>query len=852
MEPIAQHKVDGLISQAARFGFLVFAISIITAVFLLTQGAEAAPTSNAANPGMVEFQEVIQPILQKRCYDCHGDGSHKGGVAFDTLKTEDDVLHNPDLWLKLLKNTRAGIMPPPDNPRPTVEEQAAIEKWVKFTAFGVDPKNFDPGAVTVRRLNRVEYHNTIRDLLGVDYNVDVELPLDDTGYGFDDIGDVLSMSTMRLEKFIQAAQTVVDKVVPQAAYVMPVETHDGSEFLSADHDPANKILGRRTGDLMDFFYAQEVSHTFEATMTGDYHIVADVGVDGYLNANALGPQEEMDCKVHIKSDGKELGVNEYFYADFAYFTHEFDVHWEKGTHTISFQLEPVLPMSKKIQGTRGKSDFKVGMIKVLGPADKSGWVHPTNYSRFFPRAVTPDDAAGRRAYAREILSGFASKAFRRPVSDTMLNRLVKTAEQIYTAPGGTFELGVSRAMVAALSSPQFLFHIETVVPPARGDKFALLDEYSLASRLSYFLWSTLPDDELTKLAADGKLRKNLDVAVKRMLADPRSHAFVESFASQWLHSRDVLNVSINEPVVLAREGITNNQELTLDYRQAMKDETVAYFDYVVRNDRSILEFLDSDYIFANTKLAKLYGLTNAVGADMQYVKLDADAPRGGVLTMASTLALTSVPTRTSPVKRGKWILENILGTPVPPPPPDIPALEDSKSKVTGHEPTQREILALHRASPLCSSCHNRMDPLGLALENFNAVGIWRDHELGQPIDADGKLITGETFNGVRELKHVLVTEHKDEFYRTLTDKLLTYAVGRGMEYYDVPTVDKIVENLDRNDGRFSGLLMGVINSAPFQERRLSSNSLTASTKSTMVLTSVNSSQSSESHENASQ
>jgi Protein of unknown function (DUF1592)/Protein of unknown function (DUF1588)/Protein of unknown function (DUF1585)/Protein of unknown function (DUF1587)/Protein of unknown function (DUF1595)/Planctomycete cytochrome C len=839
-----------LILKAARYGCLVFAICVVTGAGRLTQDAQAAATSKPS-PGMVEFQKVIQPILQKRCYDCHGGGSHKGGVAFDTLKTEDDVLHNPDLWLKLLKNTRAGIMPPEDNPHPTVEEQAALEKWIKFTAFGVDSQNFDPGMATVRRLNRVEYHNTIRDLLGVDYNVELELPPDDTGYGFDNIGDVLSMSTMRLEKFIQAGQTVVDKVVPQAAFVMPVVAHDGSDFLPADHDPANKAPGRRSGDFMDFFYAEEVSHTFEATATGDYHIVADVGVDGYLNADPLGQQLPMDCKVHIKSDGKELGVNEYFYADFAYFTREFTVHLEKGTHTLSFQLEPLESISKKVAGTRGKTDFKIGTVKIEGPLDRSGWMHPTNYSRFFPRAVTPADAAGRRAYAREILSPFASKAFRRPVTETMLNRLVKVAEQIYTAPGGTFELGVSRAMVAALASPQFLFHVESVVPPARGAKFALLDEYSLASRLSYFLWSTLPDDELSKLAAAGNLRKNLDTQVKRMLADPRSQAFVESFASQWLHSRDVLNVAINQPVVLAREGVTSSQELTLDSRRAMKDETVAYFDYVVRNDRSILEFLDSDYIFANAQLAKLYGLTNITGTAMQLVKLDADGSRGGVLTMASTLALTSVPTRTSPVKRGKWILENILGTPVPPPPPNVPDLEASKSKVADHEPTQREILALHRAAPLCASCHNRMDPLGLALENFNAVGMWRDRELGQPIDADGKLITGESFKGVRELKHILVTEHKDEFYRTLTDKLLTYAVGRGMEYYDVPTVDKIVENLDRNNGRFSALLMGVINSAPFQERRLPPNSLTASVKSTMVSTSVNSSPTSQDHETTS-
>ena len=363
-----------------------------------------------------------------------------------------------------------------------------------------------------------------------------------------------------------------------------------------------------------------------------------------------------------------------------------------------------------------------------------------------------------------------------------------------------------------------------------------MDEYSLASRLSYFLWSTLPDDELLKLAASGQLRQNLDAQVQRMLADPRSEAFIESFAEQWLQSRDVLDLPINEPEMLAREGIETKQELTADYRTAMQKETTAYFGYIAHNDRSVLEFLDSNYTFVNDKLAEIYGLPNVTGPEMRRVTLPPDSPRGGVITMASTLVMTSTPSRTSPVKRGKWLLENILGAPAPPPPPNIPPLEDAAKQVADHTPTQREVLALHRQDPLCASCHDRMDPLGLALENFNGIGGFRTQELDQPIDATGKLSTGESFKNITELKHILVANHREEFYRALTEKLLTYAAGRGMEYYDVPTIDQIVARLDRADGRFSALLLGVIESAPFQERRPLSNPLKTEAAPSNLLT----------------
>jgi hypothetical protein len=379
-------------------------------------------------------------------------------------------------------------------------------------------------------------------------------------------------------------------------------------------------------------------------------------------------------------------------------------------------------------------------------------------------------------------------------------------------------------MVAVLASPRFLFRIEE--PAAAADPataFVLVDEYALASRLSYFLWSTMPDDELMKLAAAGQLRNHLAAQVQRMVADPRADAFVQNFSGQWLQSRAVLTVPLNAHDILLREGInaTADDDVTPAQRAALSDEAAAYFGYVMRNDRSINEFIESNYTFLNSVLAGYYGdsAARADGTEMRKVDLPPGDWRGGVLTMGSVMMVTSNPTRTSPVKRGKWVLENILGAPPPPPPPDVPPLEEAGKKTADHIPTMRETLATHRANPLCASCHDRMDPLGLAMENFDAFGTVRTKDLGQPIDATGRLSTGETFKDVRDLKHILVTNHREEFYRCLTEKMLTYALGRGTEFYDVPAIDKIVESLDRNDGHFSSLLDGIINSAAFQEER---------------------------------
>ena len=800
----------------------------------------------AAADATAQFRKDIQPVLKEFCYDCHGDGAKKGGLAFDELKT-DGALLDHDLWLKVLKNTRAGLMPPEKKPHPSTGELAKVEEWIKYSAFGIDPKNPDPGRVTVRRLNRVEYRNTIRDLTGFDFKVEEELPPDDTGYGFDNIGDVLSMSPLLLEKYMQAAEVFVAGAVPRFGRVVAETAISGNDF--------RRVGGKGSGERVSFYDEATLAHTFKAGHAGDYRVVLEVEVLGQF---VFDPGKSM---VSFKVGDKELWQKEFGWEAGQKFKFELDDKWEPGEHRLTVEMKPLTPLDQKTNSL----DLRITTVRVQGPTEEKHWVRPKNFDLFFTKDA-PVSAGERRAYAQEILRRFTQRAYRRPADERMVARLAGIAETAWNAPGKRFEDGIAQAIVRVLASPRFLFRVEAAEAGPSLAAYSAIDEYSLASRLSYFLWSTMPDEELFRLAERHELRKNLGAQVQRMLADKRSHALVENFTGQWLQTRDVDGIDINARVVLARDngqegevqkrgqriqelnaipdeqktpeqkaelaaifaqfrGRDGNRlpqiELDRDLRRAMRDETEMSFGHVVRENRSVLELLDADYTFLNEKLAKHYALTNlgVLGPEMRRVKLPPDSPRGGVLTHGAALVVTSNPTRTSPVKRGLFILDNILGLPTPPPPPDIPNLEDSEKPVEGRQPTLRDVLAIHREKPLCASCHNRMDPLGLALENFNALGMWRETERKQPIEASGRLITGEEFHDIRDVKRALVANHRLDFYRTLTEKLLTYALGRGPEYYDVETTDRIVAQLDKDGGRFSTLLTGIIESAPFQKRR---------------------------------
>jgi hypothetical protein len=778
------------------------------------------------------FRKSIVPMLEDHCYECHGDGYDKGKVAFDRLESNDAILDR-SLWLRVLVNTRTGLMPAEQKPRLSAAEQRRLEDWIKYDVFQIDPKNPDPGRVTVRRLNRSEYRNTIRDLMDVDFKAEEEFPADDTGFGFDNIGDVLTMSPMLMEKYVAAAQVIVNDGVPVVPREPARQTVWGNTFTG------DKAVLKKNRLRLSFADTANASQKLKIDKTGTYRVVYDIDVRGDFVFNP--------GRAHavLKVDGEDVLAQDFGYYNEKTFTFDSTHKWQPGEHEFRVELVPTAAGEEKVKPT----EFIINKVTVEGPLEKDLWVETKNYSRFFPKPV-PKGRSERRAYARELLGNFASVAYRRPVTDDTADRLALLAEYTYTQKGKSFEQGVQHAMAAVLASPRFLFRLEEPVDAA--GKYALVDEYSLASRLSYFLWSTMPDQQLTDLAGRNELRKNLQAQITRMLADPKSKALPINFTGQWLEARDIDGISANTREIAIRDA---GEEATLkllraawergdepearrlakqideivksrgdwdldgDLRSAMRRETSTYFQHVVQEDRPVTELITSDYAFVNDKLALLYGIPAVEGAELRLVKLPPGSPRGGVLTQASTLIVTSNPDRTSPVKRGLFVLANFLGTPPPPPPANVPALEASEKHVDGHEPTLRESLQMHRENPACASCHNRMDPIGLAFENFNALGQWRDTERRQPILAPGKLITGEQFNSVNELKQILATGHRRDFYRTLTDKLMTYAMGRGTEYYDVETIDGIVRDMEKTDGRFSTLLRGVIESAPFQKMR---------------------------------
>jgi len=619
-------------------------------------------------------------LLTRFCGGCHFEGGEEGGVDLDRMLSglpadtavADEAARNR--WVAVWENLRAETMPPADEERPAAAERREMLEFVQRRVLGVDPGRPDPGHVVLRRLNRVEYANTVRDLTGISSDVQNELPADDTGYGFDTIGAVLSVSPLLMEKYLA--------------------------------------------------------------------IAADVG--------------------------QRLAVE-----------------------------------------------------AVAAPGEDGERVYPDHLRRLFPFGPPPADPAERPAHLRRSVRHLAERGFRRPVDDEILDRLVTVAEQAASRPGGSFEQGVAAAVTAVVAAPRFLFRIEAATPSgaaAPGGGVELIDEFSLASRLSYFLWSTMPDDELFTLARSGSLREQLIAQVARMVKDRRSDAFVRNFVGQWLQTRDVEALPFDVRRVM---GIKDREEgeriFSTEVRRAMREETELLFAHVLREGLPATDLLVGRETFLNEPLARFYRIPEVRGKEMRLVSLPADSPRGGLLTQGSFLVVTSNPTRTSPVKRGLFVLDNLLGTPAPPAPPEVPPLEDAAASL-GADASMREVMELHRRDALCASCHARMDPLGLALERFNAVGQWRSDEETGGLDTAGRLITGEPFADVRELSAVIAGPRKGDFHRCLTEKMLTYALGRGLEYFDGPAVDTIIKELE-SDGRLLALVEGVVASVPFQMRR---------------------------------
>jgi hypothetical protein len=805
------------------------------------------------------YEKEILPILQTHCFDCHADGAKKGNVSFDTFASTEALFKEEKLWVQVLKNVEGGLMPPAKKSRLSAAEMERLQSWIKHGPLALDPQNPDPGRVTLRRLNRIEYRNTIRDLMGIDFRTDEEFPADDTGYGFDNIGDVLTTSPLLLEKYMQAAETIVQRAVPVVSRVIPERTLGADRFRGSAE---RRKLG--SAMVLSFYDPEDVTSEIEITNPGTYAITLNTTVNGSF---AYDPGR---TKVTWSFADKVYWDEELKWHDEKDVGQKIELKLQPGKYATRLITKPLVGRDQKPAENPGEGppwiDLRLHGMTITGPLEKEFAAHPPNYARFYTRDDVPTDPAEQRVYAAEILRKFVTRAYRRPVDDGTIQRLVQIAEQETKLSGGKFELGITRAMTGVLASPRFLFRMEDTLPATAPEQHPLLDEYALASRLSYFLWSTMPDEPLLELAAKGNLRANLKAQVQRMLEDRRADELVRNFAGQWLQTRDVESVSIDARIVQARDAGTEremrerfekfrslNQQIDLaekahdtekvaalraeqaemrakfrfrrvefsgGLRSAMRREAEMLFKHLLKEDRSVLELVDSRQTFLNEELANHYGIPNVQGGDMRLVTLPPDSPRGGVITMGTVLAVTSNPTRTSPVKRGLFILENILGTPPPPPPPDVPSLEASEKTADGRELSLREVLAKHREMPLCSSCHDRMDPLGLVLENFNAMGLWRDQERGEAIPpSGGKLVTGETFANVQELKKLFVTARRTDYYRCLSEKLLTYALGRGPQPCDILAIDGIVSALEQSNGKFSTLIMGVIESTPFQKRR---------------------------------
>lgn len=775
----------------------VIILSLILALFAAGAWTRFAPSKLggiAKSTPQFNFENDIEPILIKYCYDCHGDGMDKGEVALDAFENRQQLLDAFELWQGVHHNIEGQLMPPGDKPQPSDEERAKLTAWIESDVFKLDPDNPDPGRVTIRRLNREEYRNSIRDLVGdVGFDPAAELPADDSGYGFDNIGDVLSLSPGLLEKYVIAA----DRVLSAAIRTEPPKPEqiriDSSEFRGFKH------ASNGTGAMAS---QGTVGARIKLPRSGEYVVRILVGAE---HAGDELP------KMHVKIPGAKDRIFE-IKAERSqpqYCEQNLKLKGGEGWIEMSFINDFYDPKNKNPQ--RRDRNLHIYRVEVTGPLNEPPPPPSPMHKAIF--AVAPDGLPEREK-ARHIVQAFARKAWRRPVQPEELERLMEIVKSVMD-DGGNHETGVKIALNAVLVSPNFLFRGEFQPDPDNPDQIRLVDEHSLATRLSYFLWSSTPDEQLLRLADRGELRENLDAQIDRMLADPKAEALTRNFAGQWLQLRNLELVTPDPKTYKAW-----NDEL----RRSMRTETERFFAAIVAENRSVLELLDADFTFLNDQLARHYGIDGVNGREFRRVSLTGPQRerRGGVLTQASILTITSNPTRTSPVNRGAWVLENILGTPPPPPIENVPDLEETRKKA-GKNLSMREQLEIHREKPVCASCHARMDPIGFGFENYDGIGAWRDEDAGHPIDSSGELYTGEKFSGGSELRKILVEHKRQAFARALAEAMLTYALGRGVEYYDKPALTEITQKVERGDFRFHALIHAIVDSVPFQYRRGDAN-----------------------------
>ncbi|MGB8169086.1 MAG: DUF1592 domain-containing protein [Chthoniobacteraceae bacterium] len=742
----------------------------------------------AAEP--VTLDGKIRPVLKEFCFDCHNPEKTKGDLNLVPIAANAKLDENREVWEKVAELMESREMPPPKKAQPTDEQRDLVLHFLDGQLSKLDcAKERNPGKVTIRRLNKAEYHNTIRDLLNVEFETD-DFPNDEVGYGFDNIGDVLSLSPLLMEKFMTAADAIVQKAIMVDAAPKPFTKRlKGDNFQSPNdwvRPLENHVLGLyREGDA---------TASFDAPAKGEYAFK----VRGFGELAGLEPP-----KLALRVGGKELAIFEVKNKKGE--TYEARATLEAGVQKITVAyLNNYHDETNADPKLRGDRNVFVESVEITGPPGAPPNL-PEGHKRLITRMPNPGE---EHEVALEVMNRFAKRAYRRPVSDAELERLASFVD-LAMKNGGSFLEGVQAGVQAALCSPHFLFRWELDAQALKPGEVRDLGDYEVASRLSYFLWSSMPDPELFALAEKGELRKNgnLEKQVTRMMQDWRSNAFVSNFAGQWLQIRNIWDVGVDPDAFPKWDD---------SLKGAMKEETELFFQAIMKEDRPVTDLLDADFTFLNEKLARFYGIDGVKGDKMQRVTLPKDSPRGGVLTQGSVLLSTSTPTRTSPVIRGKWILEQILGTPPPPPPPDVPPLKEQRA--VDQTTSVRQRLEVHRSAAECSGCHAKMDPLGFALENFDATGAWREQDGKFPIDASGELANGTKFNGARDLKRVL--KSNKNFVRSLARKMMTYGLGRGLEYPDKCALDAALAEADKHGNKFSALVTAIVTSDPFLKRQI--------------------------------
>jgi uncharacterized protein DUF1592/uncharacterized protein DUF1588/uncharacterized protein DUF1587/uncharacterized protein DUF1585/uncharacterized protein DUF1595/predicted xylan-binding protein with Ca-dependent carbohydrate-binding module len=766
-------------------------VGITAAGVLAIAGAGVAPDPPLRDIEADElerrFADDVRPVLESYCFDCHGPRRQKEKVRYDLMKTIDDIVSMGDTLAKARELLGTGEMPPEDEARPTDHEALVVLQWLDDAlAYYPADGTVDPGWFTIHRLNRTEYRNTLRDLLGIDPRaVDLAegLPPDDTGYGFDNIADVLAVSPMHLDRYLAAAERAIETAFGPLATVDTQARPLGPLTMSGNGAPADR------GGFM-LYSTGSVNAFFDAPIAGEYEIVAaswgtpggdedprlslridDRQVEGFWVKAEQG--QSQDCRVRVNLEAGRHEITAHFTNDFY---------------------------------RRGIADrnLAVDSITAAGPLSIDDAARPPAYQRILGNA----QELAKPGSARRIIRDFATRANRRPIQRSELEPLFALYRQAL-AGGESREGAIRLALTASLVSPRFLYRsIENPHPDSR--EVYRLGDYELASRLSYFLWSSMPDDELFDLAQTGQLNQDetLCEQVLRMLGDPKSDAFIENFVGQWLQLRNL------DEIAFDRERFPEYDD---QLRASMIQEARLFFADIVRSNRSVLDLIDSPDTFIDARLAELYDLPAVSPGVFEHVVLPQDSPRGGILTMAGVLAVTSYPTRTSPVRRGHFVLDQLLGMAPPPPPADIPPLEQA-SQTLDKNASLREQLSAHLTDPVCASCHRRMDPIGLAMENFGPTGAWRSTLAGESIDASGELPGGVAFQGVVELKEILL-ERESQIVENIARKIMTYALGRGPEPFDRPAISRIVRQTGEADNRFGALIEAVVLSESFRSCR---------------------------------